>query len=41
VYADAFSPYPLSQFERAHTTIEQYVRIRPDEVRQYVASLTQ
>ena len=41
VYTDAFSPYPLSQFERAHTTIQQYVRTRPDEVRQYVASLTQ
>jgi spore coat protein CotH len=41
VYADAFAPYPLSQFERSHVTIQQYLRTRPDEVRQYVASLTQ
>jgi spore coat protein CotH len=41
VYADPFAPYPLSQFERAHVTIQQYVRTRPDEVRQFVASLTQ
>jgi spore coat protein CotH len=41
VYADAFAPYPLSQFEQWHTAIQQYVRTRPDEVRQSVASLTQ
>jgi spore coat protein H len=41
VYADAFSPYPLAQFERAHATIQQFIHTRPAEVRQFVASLTQ
>jgi spore coat protein CotH len=41
VYADAFAPYPPSQFEQAHVSIQQYIRMRPDEVRQFVASLTQ
>jgi spore coat protein H len=41
VYADPLAPYPLSQFEQAHTTTQQYIRTRPDEVRQFVASLTQ
>lgn len=41
VYADPFAPYPLSQFERAHEAIQQFIRTRPDEERQYVASLTQ
>ena len=41
VYSDLFAPYPLSQFERSHVTIQQYLRRRPDEVRQSIASLTQ
>jgi spore coat protein CotH len=41
VYADAFAPYPLSQFEQSHVTIQKFLRGRPDEVRQFVASLTQ
>jgi spore coat protein H len=41
VYADAYAPYPLAQFEQAHATIQQYIRTRPDAVRQYVASLGQ
>jgi spore coat protein CotH len=39
VYADPFAPYPLSQFEQMHATIQQYIRSRPDAVRQYVASI--
>jgi spore coat protein CotH len=41
VYADAFAPYSLAQFERSHATVEQFIRTRPDTVRHYVASLTQ
>ena len=41
VYTDMLAPYSVSQFEQAHAAIQQYIRRRPDEVRQYVASLTQ
>jgi spore coat protein CotH len=41
VYADAFAPYPLSQFEQMHASIQQFIRARPDNVRQHVASLGQ
>src|SRR6185295_12472840 len=41
VYVDAFAPYPLTQFEQMHVTVQQFIRTRPDIVRQYVASLAQ
>ena len=41
VYVDAFAPYPLTQFEQMHVTVQQFIRTRPDIVRQYVASLVQ
>jgi hypothetical protein len=39
VYADAFSPYSLPQFEENNAAVQQFIRTRPDTVRQYVASL--
>jgi spore coat protein CotH len=39
VYTDAFAPYPLTQFEQMHASVQQFIRTRPDIVRQYVASL--
>jgi spore coat protein CotH len=39
VYADPFTPYSSDRFEQAHATIQEYVRARPDNVRQYVARL--
>jgi spore coat protein CotH len=41
VYADAFAPYPLTQFEQKHASVQQFIRTRPDIVRQYIASLAQ
>jgi spore coat protein H len=41
VYADTFAPYPLTQFEQMHGTVQQFIRTRPDTVRQFVASLAQ
>jgi hypothetical protein len=41
VYTDVLAPYPLEQFEQTHATVQQFIRTRPDDVRQYVASLTQ
>lgn len=41
VYTDVLAPYPLEQFEQMHATVQQFIRTRPDNVRQYVASLTQ
>ena len=41
VYADAFAPYPLTQFEQMHATVQEFIRTRPDIVRRYVASMTQ
>jgi spore coat protein H len=41
VYTDPLAPYPLEQFERMHLTVQQFIRTRPDNVRQYVASLGQ
>jgi spore coat protein CotH len=41
VYADAFAPYPLTQFEQMHASVQQFIRTRPDIVRQYIASLAQ
>jgi spore coat protein H len=41
VYTDALAPYPVSQFEETHATIQQYIRTRPGAVRQFVASLAQ
>jgi hypothetical protein len=38
VYADAFSPYPLTQFEEMHATVQEFIRTRPDIVRQYIAA---
>jgi spore coat protein CotH len=39
VYTDAFAPYPLTQFEQMHASVQQFIRTRPDIVRQFVASL--
>src|SRR5262245_52768563 len=39
VYADAFSPYPLTQYEQMNATVQQFIRTRPDIVRQFVASV--
>jgi spore coat protein CotH len=39
VYADAFAPYPLSQFEQMNAMVQQFIRTRPDIVRQFVGSL--
>jgi spore coat protein CotH len=39
VYADAYAPYSLTQFEQMHASVQQFIRTRPDIVRQYVASL--
>jgi hypothetical protein len=39
VYADAFAPYPLTQFEQMHGSVQQFIRTRPDIVRQFVASV--
>jgi len=41
VYQDAFAPYPLTQFEQTHVAVQQFIRMRPDSVRQFVAGLTQ
>jgi len=38
VYADAFAPYPLTQFEQMHATVQEFIRTRPGIVRQYVAA---
>ena len=39
VYADAFAPYPLTQFEQMHATVQEFIRTRPDLVRQYIAAM--
>jgi spore coat protein H len=39
VYADAFAPYPLTQFEQMHATVQEFIRTRPDIVRQYIAAM--
>jgi spore coat protein H len=39
VYVDAFSPYTLTQFEEMHATVQQFIRTRPDIVRQYIAAM--
>jgi spore coat protein H len=39
VYADAFSPYTLAQFEEMHATVQEFIRTRPDIVRQYIAAM--
>lgn len=36
VYADPLAPYPLTQFEALHATIQQFIRQRPQVVRQFV-----
>lgn len=41
VYADAFSPYSLTQFEDNNAAVQEFIRTRPDTVRQYIASLVQ
>jgi len=41
VYADTFSPYSLTQFEDNNAAVQQFIRTRPDIVREYVAGLVQ
>ena len=41
VYADAFAPYSVEQFEQMHAAIQQFIRQRPASVRQHIASVEQ